>query len=279
MDRTRNPPELDLHSLMNRVPFSSLTGIIFSAVSLSAIALGAFACLAFASSLDHRIRQAIVHAIAVSGLAAFVSWSLLPRRNRYLGQFRSMLAQEPIVSWTYTETEWTAWQKYVNDLDYPRRVPKKLFLAGVVFGAPAGLFLALTDNRGRPALAVFVESYILCASICSLLAATVFLYWRTLLKSWKQRSGETLIFEHGVFFHHRFIDWSSDPEMGVRVEVEQSESPIAVLVVSTQKGQTGLAPLMDFHAPIPFEQVETAIELARSLSQNVNTEDDMGESE
>ena len=172
-----------------------------------------------------------------------------------------------------TEAEWDAWLEFVRDLNYPRMVPRKLLLAGIVFGVPIGLYQAMTHEQERSPFIEFLWGLAFSVGVCSLAAFLILRYWVFLCRGWQQGPTETRVFKDGVFFHHKFIDWKNCPDKAVAAEVESVDTPIATLVVKVSGTGNGLAPQINFVAPIPKGQLEAASDLACALSQNVNWED------
>ncbi|HVX61074.1 MAG TPA: hypothetical protein VHC19_10745 [Pirellulales bacterium] len=128
-------------------------------------------------------------------------------------------------------------------------------------------------HLARPATS-FVEAFALWTGLMTLPLLLHYLYWKHLRQDWGRKSSEARLFENGVFFHHKFIDWSENPEAGVLVTLEAEEQPIATLSVKMRNGDAKLAPhLRELSIPVPQDQIDQTRRLARTLCQNVNLDE------
>ncbi len=178
----------DLNSLIQRVPFTSLSWIICLMVVCGLSSLCGLAFLIVNAPVSPKQRHLVAYAILISGFGAFGFWSALPRRKRYREKFEEMLARSPIVSWKYTDEEWEEWLDFAERLSYGRTrntVLWKVIFLVVVCSAVGGALLHLM-RPGTP----LIEAFVLCAGLMTLPFLLYHLYWKHLRQEWERRPSE-----------------------------------------------------------------------------------------
>lgn len=257
-----------LDALIKRVPFTSLPLILMLLTGFGLLSVCGLILLV-ALPLQGMLKEALIYGIIISGFFAFAFWSLLTRRKEYKSKFKEMLTRTPILTWNYKEEDWDKWLKYTERIAFGNirgTTPLMMTVMLILWGIAGGTMLSLsrTDTSFR-------EGFLFCIGVMSLPVVLYYLYWKRLRFDWEREPSEARIFEDGIFFHHKFVDWKETPEKGVFLWVEREEQPIATLNVKIQGAGAKLAPhLKELILPIPHEQVTDMIRLARSLSQNVN---------
>lgn len=261
----------ELERLLARVPLTSLPWIVLVVVGAGTLALIALVFVVVrGGALAPAVRESVTLAMFAAGFVAFSASGLIPRRKKYRDHFQRMLSLTPLIVWTYTDAEWLRWQRSAMTMAYGRTSntrPAKVCVLVLLFGLIPGVMLWL--SRPVVPFLVYWGGGIFLLSLPVLL---YFLYWRHLRRSWEQRPSEARIFATGVFFHHKYIDWTEASDQGVAVSVEAAtdDRPITLLRVETEARDAKLAPhLPALYIPIPDSQLPTAHDLASALSQNV----------
>lgn len=263
----------ELNSLIQRVPLTSLSWIIGLFVACGLIAVGGFAFLVMNRPVVPWQKDLVVYVVVICGFAMFCLYAGIQRRQGYQKKIKQMLTRQPIVSWNYTEEDWKKWLEFAEGLGYGRTrntTPGKVIFMVVFFGLIGGTLLTLTREDTN-----FVQGFGFCVGLLSLPVLVFYLYWKQLRQDWTHGPSEALIFEKGVFFHHKFVDWEDSPDEGVLVEVETEDQPVATLSIRMRSGNAKLAPhLKDMFIPIPHDQLNEARQLAKTLCQNVNVDEE-----
>lgn len=193
-------------------------------VAIKTLVFGVFVLgigLFLIKSIDPKVESsklAIAVTVSVLGgsiaIFALIVMADTPARKKRLSE---MLSGEHVAHWTYSPEEWKRYQNYqAKRRDESFTLDGNTFmtcaLVALVFGVLAFLVtIRWEEYRGETVAIAFAGGF----GLCVVVKAFERLSWGIWCNRLKKRIGETLISEHGVYFHSVFFSWGS---FGSRLE-------------------------------------------------------------